>query len=122
MKATALAAESHCKPRTTWSGQGCEKLRLVWFVLVAAAGVAATGATQAGDTSSQGQKAPVNCRAPDAPYREYDCLEAYLGEGFLERLINYYRLEWGHDKAPTDPKAPSGRRAEWPDAPTTTPP
>jgi len=91
-------------------------------VLAAAAGVAATGATQAGDTSSQRQKAPVNCRAPDAPYREYDCLEAYLGEGFLERLINYYWLEWGHEKPPTDPKAPSARRAEWPDAPTTTPP
>jgi hypothetical protein len=71
---------------------------------------------------SSSKKAPVNCRAPDAPYREYKCLNAYLGTGFLERLINYYRLEWGHDKAPQDPDAPEPRRSYWPDSPTTTPP
>jgi len=90
--------------------------------LVVAGGVAANGAAQAGDTSSSRHKASVDCRAPDAPYKKYDCLDAYLGDGFLERLINYYRLEWGHEKRPTDPKAPRARRAGWPDAPTTTPP
>jgi hypothetical protein len=94
----------------------------IGLALVVAGGVAATGAAQAGDSSSDRHKAPVDCRAPDAPYREYDCLDAYLGDGFLERLINYYRLEWGHEKPPADPKAPSARRAGWPDAPTTTPP
>jgi hypothetical protein len=74
------------------------------------------------DNSSSRDKAPVYCRMPDAPYRKYDCLDAYLGEGFLERLVNYYRLEWGHDKPPSDPDAPPARRAGWPDAPTTTPP
>jgi hypothetical protein len=74
--------------------------------LVVAGGVAANGVAQAGDTSSQRHKAPADCRAPDAPYREYDCLDTYLGDGFLERLINYYRLEWGHEKPPTEPNAP----------------
>jgi Putative beta-barrel porin-2, OmpL-like. bbp2 len=77
------------------------------------------------DSSSSGgsaKKPSVNCRAPDAPYREYKCLDSYLGTGFLERLINYYRLEWDHEKPPTDPDAPESRRKYWPDAPTTTPP
>jgi len=68
----------------------------IGLALVVQSGVAAIGAAQAGDTSSSNHKAPVNCRAPDAPYREYGCLDAYLGDGFFERLINYYRLEWGH--------------------------
>ena len=41
---------------------------------------------------------------------------------FLERFYNYYRLEWGHDVAPADPKAPPSRRAEWPATPETIPP
>src|SRR5215813_13076871 len=94
----------------------------IGLALVVQSGVAAIGAAQAGDTSSSDHKAPVNCRAPDAPYREYGCLDAYLGDGFFERLINYYRLEWGHAEPPADPNAPPARRAEWPDAPATTPP
>ncbi len=74
------------------------------------------------DSSSDEKKPPVYCRAPDAPYREYKCLDAYLGVGFLERLVNYYRLEWGHSEAPKDPDAKDSRRKWWPDAPTTTPP
>jgi hypothetical protein len=72
--------------------------------------------------SSSSKKPPVNCRAPDAPYREYKCLDPYLGTGFLERLMNYYRLEWGHEKPPKDPDAPDARRKWWTDAPATTPP
>ncbi len=64
----------------------------------------------------------VNCRAADAPYKSYDCLDSYLGDGFFERLVNYYRLEWGHDGPPADPKAPPSRRAGWPDAPQSSPP
>jgi Putative beta-barrel porin-2, OmpL-like. bbp2 len=63
-----------------------------------------------------------DCKAPDAPYRDYDCLDMYLGDGFLERLINYYRLEWGHEAAPSDPKAPPARRDHWPATPLSTPP
>jgi hypothetical protein len=78
--------------------------------------------SQSSDSSSDKKKPPEHCRAPDAPYREYKCLDAYLGTGVLERLINYYRLEWGHSKAPSDPDAPDARRKGWPEAPATTPP
>jgi hypothetical protein len=56
------------------------------------------------------------------PYKDYSCLDAYLGTDFMTRFINYYRLEWGHDAAPADPKAPAGRRDYWPATPQTTPP
>lgn len=56
------------------------------------------------------------------PYKNYSCLDAYLGEDFWTRLINYYRLEWGKEGAPSDPKAPPSRRAGWPTTPQTTPP
>jgi hypothetical protein len=66
-------------------------------------------------------KAPA-CKGAVDPYRNYACLDAYLGTTFWERLFNYYRLEWGHDAAPADPKAPPSRRADWPATPQSTPP
>ena len=56
------------------------------------------------------------------PYKDYSCLDAYLGNDFLSRLVNYYRLEWGHEAPPADPKAPPSRRAYWPPTPESTPP
>jgi Putative beta-barrel porin-2, OmpL-like. bbp2 len=56
------------------------------------------------------------------PYKNYSCLDAYLGTDFMSRLFEYYRLEWGHDAAPADPKAPPSRRADWPATPQSTPP
>jgi Putative beta-barrel porin-2, OmpL-like. bbp2 len=56
------------------------------------------------------------------PYKNYNCLDSYLGTDFMSRFINYYRLEWGHDAAPADPKAPAARRPEFPPAPETIPP
>jgi hypothetical protein len=56
------------------------------------------------------------------PYKNYSCLDAYLGEDFWTRLVNYYRLEWEKDSAPSDPKAPPSRRDGWPTTPQTTPP
>ncbi len=129
----------------TLSGEGMSKSGLMGLALVLPIAIAST--LQAKDTSVSGgspssnsssdsssadsssssdssssKKPSVNCRAPDAPYREYKCLDPYLGTGFLERLTNYYRLEWGHDKPPKDPDAPESRRKWWTDAPTTTPP
>jgi hypothetical protein len=98
------------------------KFGWIGLALVVPGGVAATGAAQAADISSSRYKAPVDCKAPDAPYKNYDCLDAYLGDGFFERMVNYYKLEWGHEGPPADPKAPPSRRAGWPDAPQTTPP
>jgi hypothetical protein len=56
------------------------------------------------------------------PYKDYSCLDGYLGNGVFERLANYYTLEIGHDAAPADPSAPAGRRDYWPSTPEATPP
>ncbi len=56
------------------------------------------------------------------PYKNYDCLDQALGQGFWERLGNYYKLEWGQAGAPADPKAPPARRDDFPPAAQTTPP
>src|ERR1700732_4019998 len=107
------------------------KFGLLGLALAVPGALAAVGSAGAADTSAQapnfaavgqtpmpkGKKALVDCKAPDAPYKNYDCLDAYLGDGFFERLINYYRLEWGHDVAPADPKAPPGRGDGWPTTP-----
>jgi hypothetical protein len=103
---------------------------------ILAGGFATVGSAQAADSSTKapsfealgqtpipkGKKAPVNCKAPDAPYKNYDCLDAYLGDGFFERLVNYYRLELGHEVGPSDPKALPPRRDGWPATPQSTPP
>jgi len=67
-------------------------------------------------------KAPAGCKTVVDPYKNYACLDAYLGNDFFTRLVNYYRLEWGHDAAPADPKAPPGRRDYWPATPEAIPP
>jgi len=66
--------------------------------------------------------APAACTEPVDPYKNYACLDAYLGEGFFNRLYNYYRLEWGEGAPPTDPNAPPSSREGWPATPETTPP
>jgi len=89
---------------------------------VLCAGVACL-ATIAADPANAGDmpvKAPL--KGACDPYKNYGCLDAYLGEDFWTRLINYYRLEWGKDSAPSDPKAPPSRRSGWPTTPQTTPP
>jgi hypothetical protein len=44
------------------------------------------------------------------PYKDYSCLDSYLGTGVGERISNYYSLEMGQAAAPADPKAPPSRR------------
>ncbi len=95
------------------------KLGLIGLALVAPGGIAAVGSAEAADMY---KKAPYDCKAPDAPYKHYECLDKYLGDGFFERLVNYYRLEWGHEVAPADPKALPVRRDGWPGTPQSTPP
>ena len=92
-------------------------------LLLAGASLAAMGlmgGAYAADASLP-TKTPA-CRGDVDPYKNYACLDTYLGTTFWERFFNYYRLEWGHDSAPADPKAPPSRRAEWPATPQTTPP
>jgi hypothetical protein len=69
-------------------GRGMRKCGLIGLALAVPGGVAAMGAAQAADTAASRHKAPVDCRAPDAPYKNYDCLDGYLGDGFFERLVN----------------------------------
>jgi len=69
-----------------------------------------------------GAAAPTGCTGPVDPYKTYACLDAYLGEDFFTRLINYYKLEWGQAGAPADPNAPPWSREGWPATPETTPP
>jgi hypothetical protein len=56
------------------------------------------------------------------PYKNYKCLDSYLGDGVLERFFNYQMLEIGHGTAPTDPNAPPTSRPGWPRTPATVPP
>jgi hypothetical protein len=36
-----------------------------------------------------------SCTRNSDPYQNYQCLDAYLGEDFFTRFLNYYLLEWG---------------------------
>jgi len=65
---------------------------------------------------------PATCTGTPDPYKNYACLDTYLGTNVLDRFYNYYRLEWGESGPPTDPNAPPGRKAGWDPAPQTTPP
>jgi len=56
------------------------------------------------------------------PYKNYSCLDTYLGTGILERFFNYQYLELGHGTAPADPNAPPARIDGWPRTPATVPP
>jgi hypothetical protein len=89
-----------------------------------AAAIVASGAAQAADYdfTTPVKAIPMKAQGVCDPYKNYSCLDSYLGTGLFERFINYYKLEWGHDSAPADPKAPPGRRAEWPATPQSTPP
>ena len=64
----------------------------------------------------------VDCSVNPDPYKNYACLDTYLGSNVAVRLFNYYRLEFGESAAPADPSAPPGRRADWPTTPESIPP
>ena len=66
--------------------------------------------------------APVDCSHNPDPYKDYSCLDAYLGTDVGQRLINYYKLEMGQSGPPSDPSAAPGRIADWPATPESTPP
>jgi hypothetical protein len=92
-------------------------------LLLAGVSLAAMGLISGANAADASLPAKVpGCRTVVDPYKNYACLDAYLGTTFMERFINYYKLEWGHEAPPADPKAPPGRRAEWPGTPQATPP
>lgn len=56
------------------------------------------------------------------PYKDFSCLDSYLGTGIWERITHYYTLEYGQPAAPADPKAPPSRRDDVTPAAQSTPP
>ena len=102
---------------TTTLRGALEKLPRAAIATAIGALVAATQAHAADATDAK--TAPA---AACDPYKNYDCLDQYLGDGFLDRLVNYYSLEWGQGAAPSDPKAPAARRDYFPPAAQPTPP
>jgi hypothetical protein len=94
-------------------------------VLLAGVALSAMGLFNAANAADAVLPVKVpGCKGPIDPYKNYACLDAYLGTSFMERLFNYYRLEWGHASAPADPKAPPSRRPETevPPTPQSNPP
>ena len=88
-------------------------------LLLAGVSLAATATV---DGAYAGDTLPPMNQTSCNPYRNYACLDRYLGDDFITRFINYYRLEWGRDSAPSDPKAPPSRRDYFPPTPQTIPP
>jgi putative OmpL-like beta-barrel porin-2 len=84
--------------------------------------IVSTNARAADYSTPAATPMPVKARGTCDPYVNYSCLDAYLGDDVLGRFFNYYKLEWGHDAAPADPKAAPGRRDYWPATPQSTPP
>jgi len=87
-------------------------------VMAVAITAAAFGVAQNASAQAQVTAKSVPCD----PYAKYDCLDSYLGDGFWNRLTNYYKLEMGHDVPPADPNAPPSRSEDFPPAAMTTPP
>jgi hypothetical protein len=83
---------------------------------LAASAIVATAAI--GSACADPATPPTSCR----PYANYACLDMYLGDDVLTRLIRYETLEWGQAVPPADPNAPSSHRDGWPATPESTPP
>jgi hypothetical protein len=104
-------------------------MRVSLFGIAAALGVVAipiqgvyAQSAPAAAPASTPAPVPATCTGTPDPYKNYACLDNYLGTNVFDRLYNYYRLEWGESGPPTDPNAPPGRKAGWDPAPETTPP
>jgi hypothetical protein len=102
-------------------------MRLLALVAVAGAPVGIASAQSAPDAPRTESPADPSLSANVAaqgcdPYLNYSCFDSYLGQGFWQRLSNYYKLEWGQASAPSDPNAPPARRADWPPAAQSSPP
>ena len=97
-------------------------MRVRLFGLVAAAGIGAVPLQGVRAQTTPATPPAAECTGTPDPYRNYACLDTYLGTDVFGRLYNYYRLEWGESAPPADPDAPPGRRANWDPAPEATPP
>ena len=93
-------------------------VKVASLILGALALIHDAAAADAAPAPAATASAPAKCD----PYKSYECLDDYLGNGFWERLGNYYMLEWGQAGPPTDPKAPPQRRDYFPPAAQSIPP
>lgn len=84
--------------------------------------LAQTGNVSQSQASTQPSPSTSECTPPIDPYKNFACMDAYLGKDVLSRFFNYYALEWGEPGPPSDPAAPPSRRDGWPATPETTPP
>jgi hypothetical protein len=92
-------------------------------LLLAGVSLAAIGMISGANAADATLPVKANgCTYGGDPYKNYSCLDAYLGTDLASRFINYYKLEWGHEAAPADPKAPPSRRSYWPATPEAIPP
>jgi Putative beta-barrel porin-2, OmpL-like. bbp2 len=96
-------------------------MRRVLLAVISLAAMGLADVAYAADASPPG-KAPAGCTRLVDPYKNYACLDAWLGTDFMSRLVNYYRLEWGREAPPADPKAPPASRPDWPPTPQSIPP
>ena len=44
---------------------------------------------------------PMKAGSACDPYKNYSCLDSYLGSDFFTRFVNYYKLEMGQPGAPS---------------------
>jgi hypothetical protein len=104
-------------PRRGW------KQTLLGTTLAVAGMAGFNSPAAAQDAPATSTQQPADCSTgPVDPYKNYSCLDKYLGDDVATRFLNYYKLEWGQSGAPTDPNAPPSRRDGWPATPETTPP
>jgi hypothetical protein len=94
----------------------------MWFSPASVAQTPSTGTVPGLSTAVPATPPAVDCSKDSDPYKHYGCMDVYLGTAVSDRLLNYYKLEWGQSSAPSDPGAPAARQADWPATPETTPP
>ncbi len=130
---TKRADSENCAVELSPSASGVTKSLLKSVIAVAAGVLLLTAEAHAQRDTTAAPKTPapavpeaappqVDCSVSPDPYKNYSCLDSYLGTNVAERLYNYYKLELGQASAPSDPNAPAGRRDGWPSTPETTPP
>ena len=66
----------------------------VFLKTLAVATIAISSVARAADVPYKPASSP-SCMRNSDPYQNYQCLDAYLGEDFFTRFLNYYLLEWG---------------------------
>ena len=105
-------------PAALRAGLACSAVAL----LAAAAHAQPVSAPQVRAPAVPAAPPQTDCSVDPDPYKNYTCLDTYLGSDVTVRLYRYYKLELGQSAAPTDPTAPPGRRANWPATPQSIPP